>query len=301
MKPELRRPDLEMMEVNPDFPYIGPQVMPIQMHKKQSGTIYYMPLPSDSAAQTNRSPAAAPTRATNSTSSDTFSCAELIKRADHPVEDVSNAGGEEPVYRNLTVVAKRSIMRGNEARVVAATLNNTNISGADIGDSLLQAIDAGLAAIHRYPGKKVLAMGWTTFRRICRYSEVTNVLLRTGVVADTAEAIRRITPLSLATILGVDEVLVGDDDHWTAGKAFLFKQADGASEPTMQPQLGRLVTYAGEEIPQGCYVEAWYDMENRAEVVDGTAYTVAKVFNAGAGYRLYGIDEGNVVTTTTTN
>lgn len=304
---ENRRPDLEMLEVNPGFPYLASNIFPVLNRDGKAGTLYYRTVPSDQSAQTGRTPGAVPTTNTQSASSTTFATAERIHRENLPDDDDALKGGVEAAYEDLTVVCKRSIMRATEALVVAATINNeANITKADILTSFRKAMDTAFDAIHRYPGRTVMACSWTAYRRLSRFSEFTDTLLRTGVPSEMeASAILQNAPVKLAEIIGVSQILVGDDDHWPADRALVFKQAPGADgngrvvDPRQQAQLGRLVQYMpGNE--SEFQIDAWYEPTTRAYTVDGVVWNVAKLLNSGAAYILDGIDEGNATVTTTT-
>lgn len=307
-----RRPDLEAFDVNPNFPYLAERIFPVWDTMKKEGKLYYQDLTSDVAAQTGRTPGDAPTITLESSSNVDYSTAERIGRRGTPDDEDQLMGGVEAAYRRMTTGSKRSIQRANEDLVIAAIFGT--VQQRDILDSLAQALDVVVDALKRYTGKLVFACGWSTFRRITRFTEVTNTLLRTGVVRTSAEAIRYVTAITLADILGVDEVIVGDDDHWgttsvssTLGKALVYKEVPGADgngtvmDPREEVQFGRLAQYLpGGEGQPSYTVEAYYDDNTLTYRVTSRVWNVAKLLNGGAGYVLAGIDEGNATTTTTT-
>ena len=292
---EYRRPDLEALEVNPDFRYIGGALMPMLNKNQKTGKVYYMTLPSDQAAETGRAAGTAPTRTALSPSNATYTCVEYIRGSSVDDSDDALMDGLESCNRNMTLVTKRSLLRAHEDAVEAVLFA---LTAHDIGASLIQAMDTAIDSIHRYSGRTVVGCGWTTFRRMTRLSEVTNTLLRTydpGAI-DYATIVNLAAP-RLAEILGVEEVLVGDDDHWEAGKAVVMKQPDASTDPKGTAQFGRTVQYLPDG-EQPFTVEAFYDPDDKLYKVDSRAWWQLQSFNTGAAYLLSGIDEGNVTTTT---
>lgn len=296
------RPDLAAVDINSDTtqptPYLAPMIFPPLNKGQKIGNQYYQSVDSDVSAQTGRTLGAAPTATTLASVSDTYSCAEAIKRVRIPDDEIFSMGGLQGAQEKAARIGKRSILRAKEDALVTLLAANAGAT-ADILDSLLQRIDVGIDAIQRVSGKLVLACGWTTFRRMCRYSEVTNTLLRTGVMGGDPRDVRNVSPATLATILGVQEVWVGDDDHWTAGDAYLLKAPDGSTDPDEVPQIGRTLQFLPDG-QQEFLMEAYFDDNLISEVVDCRVWYDQEVYNGSGIYRLQGIDEGNAVTTTTT-
>ena len=295
------RPDLAAQTVNGIFPYLADRILPVFAVEKKVGNIYYQALVNDSSAQTGRTAGAAPTAETLAASSDTYSCAEVIDRVQIPDDDTYlQAGNLLRAQQRAARVGMRNVYRAKEAAAVALLLNRATFAGQDILDSLMQAIDDGIKSIDRVPGRVGLACGWTTFRRMTRYEEVTDTFLRTGPPTEpTARRVRNVDPATLATVLGVDEIMVGDDDHWTAGSAFLFKIVDAGVDPVEEVQLGRTVQFWPAEASP-FMVESFYSDNLKTEVVDVRAWYDQELYAVQGGYVLEGIDEGNAVTTTTT-
>lgn len=299
--PRMLRPDLAQVDVHQVTPYIASRILPPLYVGQKVGNLYYMAVQADSAAQTGRTLGAAPTAVTLAATSDTFSCAERIKRVQVPDSEIRLHGGNlQRAQESAARVGKRSICRSLEDAVEALLQAQ---SGEDILDSLLESIDTGIDAIQRVPGTLAFICGWTTFRRITRFSEITNTLLRTGVpTAAMAQSVRNIDAPTLASILGVQEVLVGDDDHWAAGEAYLVKLPDPSVDPVEVPQIGRVITYVPEEMGGGPFeMASYYDDQLITEVVDTRCWDDPEIYNATGIYKLYGIDEGNAVTTSTTS
>lgn len=299
-----RRPDLENMEVNPLFNYVGARLMPVMKVPQKVGDFYYQSVDADVSAQTNRSAGSAPTTATLSSSSKAFTCAEAIYRIQVDTADSDLvAGSKEDSLAKCARVGMRSIQRAQEAAIVTAvTALTTEAYGNryDILDSFRETMDTGIDFVHRVPGKLALVLGWTTYRRLTRYSEVTNALLRTGVITEREVGqMYQVAPPALASVIGVDEVIVGDDDHWTAGIAFLAKLPDPSMDPVEVPQIGRTSVYWPSDATSMFKVEAFDDDQLRTFAVDVSTWYVCSGLDYNGIFQLRGIDEGNANTTTT--
>jgi hypothetical protein len=291
------RPDLAMVDIQQLTGLIGNRVLPVLNRPVKIGNQYYVTVDNDVSAQTGRVLGVAPTAVTLASQSGTFSAAEAIKRTVIPDDEIRLMGGLANAQMKAARIGKRSILRAREDAIVTALATTTQT--ADILGSLRQALDTAVDAIQRVPGRLVLACGWTTFRRISRYSEITDTLLRTGVVAQSALAVRNVDAPTVASVLGVDEILIGDDDHWAAGTAYLLRAPDPNMEPDETPQIGRVIQYLPEDGME-FEMRAWYEDTILAEVVDARTWYIAKMYNPSGVYKLTGIDEGNIVTTTTT-
>jgi len=92
-----QRPDLEALEVNFPYDYIGDKVYPVRKAAKKGGTITFQELVADQTAQTNRVANAAPTRTLLGTSATTWSATEKIYGFDIPES-------EEDQYESATTM-----------------------------------------------------------------------------------------------------------------------------------------------------------------------------------------------------
>ena len=298
--PRTQRPDLAAVEVFSDTttpdPYLSPMIFPPLSKAGKAGTLYYVGVDADVAAQTGRTLGAAPTTTTLANTSTTFATAEAIKRVNIPDDELMLMGGLQRGQEKAARIGKRSIMRAKEDALVALLTSGAGAT-VDIASSLQQAIDVGLDAVQRVSGDAVLALGWTTYRRITRYTEVTNALLRTGAFGETARDVRNVSPATLATVLGFSDILIGDDDHWTAGSAWILKRPNANVEPDEVPQIGRMVQYLPDG-DQPFLMESYFDETRIAETVDCRSWYINKVLNGSGIYGLTGIDEGNAIVTT---
>ncbi len=294
-----RRQDLEALEVNPGFRYIGEKIVPPLPTDQKTGKFYSQDMPADVAAQTGRTLGAAPTEAVQTASPVTYTVAERINRESTPESEIALFGGLMKSEVRMTKISKRSIMRSREGSVVTSTINNGSIATANILDSLRQAVDVAVDDIHRFQGRLMGACSWTAYRRMTRFSEVTDVLLRTSVTLQSAEDIRHVAVGTLATVLGLEEILVGDDDHWPADRLLVFMQPEADVDPAEEGQFARFVQYAPDDMSP-VLMESYFEDDDISYKVQARVWDELKVLNVTAAKVLTGIDEGNVVTTTTT-
>lgn len=307
-----RRPDLEALETNPVLGFIGDSILPSVNVMEKTGTVYYKTLTADSAAQTGRSSGSAPTRTLLTDSSTTYSVAEAIKRYGVDRNEVKQMGGIAAADKLGGTAAKRSVQRIKEAAVAAAVLANASATVYDIEASFVGAAQVGLEAIRRYPGRTAFVASQTVFNRIMKYAEITNLFSLSSAVLNGAQAADIIgrrpsaLKLALAGILGVDEVLIGDDDQWYDAnaayqdRAALVKLPDPeAFSHKLDPVFGKTMLYLPDGV-QPYAVESFYDDNDKINNYDASLWYELKVLNAGALYILDGIDASNAVTTSTT-
>ena len=311
-----RRQDLElaMLEVNPYLGAIAPAILPNNDVGEKGGTYYYQTLEDDSAAVQNRTITAAPSRVNITETSSTWSVTETIKGYTIPRSTVKTQFGN--IDRADVKGAKaslRSVMRQFETDVAAVTLVNASSSLVDIGSSFISAAQTGLKSVKRYMGKKALVMSQTIFNRVMDYTEITNRfglasaqvggMQATDIIARQPGALKML----LQAIIGVDTVLVGDDDIWYDGSATYQDRCSITvlPDPEALSELdgavfGKSMRFApnGQEYP--FYIESFYDPDTKLNNYDATEWYSLEVMNAGANYILSGIDVGNAVTTTTT-
>lgn len=298
-----KRPDLAALEVNDPFSYIGYNVFPAYRQPQKVESQYYILPTTDSSAQTGRTLGQAPTTATVATATQTATTAEVIDRILIPDDEIPRWGGTlDAAYKLAAIIAKRNVMRAIEDAQAAQALH-ASITGVDIlGTGILYALDTAIDTIHQVPGRVCGACGWTTFRRLIRYSEITNLYLRnfTGGPNSTTDAVRLINADGLAQALGLAKLYVGDSDHWTAGKLLVFKEVNEAMPPWADIQIGRTYTYwPSEESP--IEIEVFKDEQLKSYTLDCRAWYVVKRIATREGCCVIGgIDEGNADTTTTT-
>jgi len=298
------RPDLAAVEVQQVTPYLAPRLLPALNRHQKVGNQYIVTVDADVAAQTGRTLGAAPTATTLASASDTFSCAEAIKRVLIPDDEVALMGDLNRAQQKAARIGKRSILRAKEDAAEALITAGAGAT-VDILGSIRQALDVGIDAVQRVPGRLTLSCGWTTFRRLGRYTEVTDQLANTGVAILNSmqltkspdSGVRNVAAGILAEVLGLEEILVGDDDHWQAGTAWLCKLPDPGTEPDEVPQIGRTIQYLPDG-EQEFLAESYFDDNLISEAVDTRVWYDQEIYNGSGIYVLTGIDEGNTITTT---
>jgi len=304
------REDLADLETNPIIGFIGDQIFPVVNAAEKTGSIYYADLEADAAVQTGRTLGVAPTRTLIAANVDTFTCAEKVKRYGMALSEVKQVGGIEVADAFGAAASKRSVQRGVEEAVADAVLLGAGITVDDIEASFVTAAQVGLNAIRRYPGRTAFVASYTIFNRIMRYTEVTGRFGLSSAAVSGVDAVDIVArrpealKLLLAGIIGVDEVLIGDDDQWYTSdaakqdRAALVKLPDpGQLSHKENAVFGKNLMY----LPDGSQpyvIESFYDNDTKVNVYDATIWHELKTLNTGAAYILSGLDEGNTVITT---
>lgn len=311
-----RRQDLELAltEVNPYLGAIGREILPANEKAMKSGTYYYQTLQADAVAQTGRSSTAAPTRVTITENSSTWSASERIKGYQLPRDSVKTQFGNiERADKFGSKAALRSVMRSHELAVAGELLGNGSIQTRNIlGDFVKQAKKA-LEAIKRYPGEKALVASHTVFNRIMEFDSVTSHFSDSSAQVDGASAEDIIArkpealKMLLAAIVGVDRILIGDDDLWYDSNASYQQKAAVLALPRKdefseleEAVFGKTFLYMPDGAEYPFYIESFYLNNNKTNVWDCSMWDSLEVLNTGAACILEGIDEGNATTTTTT-
>jgi len=307
-----RREDLEAIETNPYMGFIANRLYPVVNVMEKTGSVYYKTLTADVSAQTDRTTLNAPSRTALTESVTTFSCAETIKRYGISRDEVKQMGGIEVADKLGALASKRSVQRALEEAVAAAIMDAANDGQiVDIESSFIGATQTALDTVHRYPGRKALVTSYTVFNRIMRYTEIVNNFAKAsavltgvqaeGMIAGTPAALR----LVLAAIIGLDEVLVGDDDQWgTADRderaAIVVLPDPEPFSHRMDPVLGKNMMYLPDG-KQPYVIESHYNEDVKANDYDAELWYSLETLNTGAWVILEGIDASNTVVTSTTS
>lgn len=310
-----RREDLEvaLLDLNPYLGAIGTTILPQTDVDQKIGTYYFQTLQADAAAQTGRGVTSAPTRVNITENSATFSCAEIIKGYTIPRDSVKTQfRGIERADMKGAKAALRSVLRKHETDVAALVLAQAGAVD-NIESSFITTAQSALKTIKRYPGEKALVMSHTIFNRIMNYTEITDRfgLASAQVQGATAEAVLAREPdalkLLLRAIIGVDQVLIGDDDIWFDGSADYQDRCAVVSLPSSddlseieEAVFGKTYRYLPEGQDYPFFIESFYDDDDKLNKYDAQEWYSLEVMNAGANVILAGIDEGNAVVTSTT-
>jgi hypothetical protein len=304
----VRRPDLERIPVSrPDF--IGQQIAPPQTVMGLAGTAYYDDIVSDQTAQQNRSAGSAITSAYVSVASQAYSIAPIERRAKAEDYRVPLLGGLVRAETKLARVSIRSVYAVHEALVAAAVLAQASPGGsANIGSSLIGAIDTGKATIEDYGamGRIALVGSRKVVQRVKRYSEVTDRMVFTGVPTSDLRDVRNISDQQLAAALGVDVVLAGKNSIWYSGAAVYEQRLalvilpDPAMDADEEIQAFRTLSFPVDGAEGGLQVQSYFDDDLTSYVVQARLYQQLNTYNPELVYLLKGVDESNAVTSGTT-
>jgi hypothetical protein len=135
-----------------------------------------------------------------------------------------------------------------------------------------------------------------SFRRDARVIGLVGLALAIGggdasdVLAGRPNALKML----LAGIVGVDEVLVGDDAHWGVGvgvsgigcnAVFLALPGEDEFSHKMDPVLGKMVQYLPDG-KQPYIIESYYDLSLQENVYDAETWYSIEEYNPTAAYVL---------------
>ena len=298
---EGRREDLEQLETNPVLGYIGTKAYPVLETTQKTGTIYHTTLTADDAAEAALARGTALTTVRLTETANAYSCASVEKRYAVSRDEVEQMGGIEKADRLGGTASKRSVQRYLETALAAQLQTvGTHQTDSHVAGSFIAEAQIALEAIRRYPGSKALMLGKSAFHGIMRYTEVLNQfsLAALALGGSSAEAILAGRPealkMLLAGIIGVDQVLVGDDDHWGVNvgasgigcnAVFLSLPGDDEFSHKLDPVLGRLVQYLPDG-KQPYIVESYYDLSLKENVYDAETWYSIEEYNPEAAYVL---------------
>jgi hypothetical protein len=301
MTQEGRREDLEAIEVNPVLGYIGNKVLPVMTTTQKVGENYFTMLTADDAAQAGVARGTALTTVRLTESHSAYSCASVEKRYAVPRDEVKQMGGIEKADRLGGMAAKRSVQRYVETAIAAVVQATTNHqTAAHVAGSFLSEAEIALSAIRRYPGRRALVLGESAFRGVMKYTEVQNQfsLAALAIGGSSAEAMLAGRPealrMLLAGIVGVDEVLVGDDTHWGVGVgasgigcngSFVVLPGEDEFSQKLDPVYGKFVQYLPDG-KQPFLLESYYDLSLKENVYDAETWYSIEEFNPLANYVL---------------
>ncbi len=299
-----RREDLEALEVIPVFGHIGTKFYPVLPVLEKTGTIYHTTLTADSAAQASVAAGTALTPVYLSETANTFSCASQEKRYAIKREEVKQMGGIEKADKLGGTASKRSVVRVLETALASQVQTvGSHLTAAHVAGSFIAEANTALAAIRRYPGRTALAIGFTAFNGVMRYTEVLNQfsLAALALGGTSAEAMIAGRPAALkmllAGILAVDEVIVGDDAYWGVGTGAagigcngVFVKLPGEDEFShkLDPVLGKTVQFYPDG-KQPYLVESYYDDNLKSNMYDAEIWYSIEEYNPEAAYVLTGL------------
>ena len=299
-----RREDLEAIEANPVLSYIGQRFYPVLNVTEKTGSIYYTTLTADGAAQEGvaRGTPLALNYLTESVA--TYSVAPDEKRYGIGRDEVQQMGGIEKADKLGGAASKRSVQRVAETAIALQLQTvGTHQSAAHAPGLFIAEANVAREAIRRYPGKTAFVCAFTTFNAVMRYTEILNqfslsaLMLGGGEAKDVIAGSPAALKMILGGILSVDEVIVGDDEHWGVdigssgiGCNGVFVKLPGTEEFShkMDPVLGKFVQYLPDGT-QSYIVESWYNKELKSNIYDAESWNAIAELNAEAAYVLEGL------------
>lgn len=295
------RPDLAALEVNPPEGYIGSRIMPIVPVADKSGTVYYATVTADDTAQTSRSAGAAPSGTQISDSSTSFTCAERVKRGQITPDEAKQMGGIEKADVVGAKWAKRQVMAALETSICAEILGGTASDQFDAA-KLISDAQVALQAMRLYEGKTALVGATQTIKKIvqqCLESDVfgpafARIVSGTSPMVAVEGMNHKSMLAGLAMMLGVDEVLAGDDTIWNAtayaGKFAYCKLDDGTDQLShkWKPVLGKTFMFMPDG-KQPYVIQSVADRVNVNNLYDAYCWYDTTALNTSAFYMVEGV------------
>ena len=295
------RPDLAAVEVNPPEGYIGSKLIPTISVTDKTGTVYYNNVTVDVSAQTGRSTLNAPSSTTIAGTSTTYTCAEAISRGKIAPDEVKAFGGIANADQIGVKFAKRNVLNAIEAAIATVTTGSAADATFDAAKFTTQAQTA-LDTVRLYYGKTTLLGGTITLKRmvqamladenvgpmLSRIVSGTSPSVATGGVQFSAWL------NAISMLIGVDQVLAGDDAIWNAGdnaNKLVIGKFDDNSDPLRykyEPVFARNYLF----LPDGTqpwYVETIADRLTKANVYDASAWYNVVTLNTSAIYVFGGV------------
>jgi hypothetical protein len=279
-------------------------IFPMLPRAMRQGTLYYQDLQAAVTAQTGRTPGTAPTTNLIADAKTTYNLEndELIDREEVPDGDIAGLGGLDAAQQVAARRGKRAVGNAIEDLTVANVLGNGSVTYTDIGSSFVAAAQLGFDVLADYAGDGPIALVLSSrlFSLVKRYEEVVDRFKFTGVLPAPSRDVRNISRDQLAAALGVDLVLVGNNEQWYTqsatyqDRAALVKLPTDGVDPNEVPQVGRTVWFSATgAVPSGdelfeCHT--WFSDTELSEMVDVRAYAEQHVLNVEHIYGLDGVD-----------
>jgi hypothetical protein len=220
------RPDLAAIEVNPPEGYIGDMIYPIVPVKEKSIYIAYATVTADSAAQTGRVAAAAPTLEQITDSETTATCTEIIDRIGIVPDEAKQMGSIEKADRVGASKAKRNVANKHERNIRDALFSGAADATFDPGKISLQ-VQVALEAVRLYEGPRCMVASTKVLKamvlQLLGDSKLGPVFSRlisgtSPSVAMTGYSLRAYMD-ALQIYFGVDKILPGADTVWNEAES----------------------------------------------------------------------------------
>lgn len=301
-----RRPDLENMPVPGLEKLIANKIFPVQKVANKSGKAYFRSLVTKVAASTDQRQAGTAPETTYLTATNKdFSVSPVEKRYGLEYHEVDNYGGIEATDNAGGEGAKTSVIEAIENQAVAIVLGG---AGTAVTDEVIRVVDQAKKKVKRYAGRLVVIMSEECYGNVMTYPDIRRRLRSfTSVQPADNEQILTLNRVLLAMVLGVEEVIIGDDEYWGAiigeGAAavnYAERMAiariapDTENSHRMKPVYGKDITYFPSDETR-FEVSSFPDDNEKANKYDGTAWHQYMVYNPGACQVLTGITRQDIL------
>ena len=283
------RPDLAAVKVNAPEGYIGGRIFPMVKSAVKAAKIYYTAIMADVAAQTDRSVGATLTATYIAASSADYSVTKFEKRYACPWDEVEQMGGIEATDKLGAQGSKRSVMRAIEDAQAAALFDATSYGTATaISTGILVGIANAVEACKKVKGKSALVMSNYIYNQVKQAPEIKDLMSRSfgGL---TVQQVLSLEPAAfLACIQGifpVDEILIGDDDHWkisgqTDALAVVKLAEPEETSHKLDPVYAKTVVYYGKGNAEEPFdMISFPENDNHCNNYDATSWLVVKELN----------------------
>jgi hypothetical protein len=296
------RQDLADIEVNAPEGYIGNKILPVTVVAEKAGSLAYSTVTADEAAQTSRTAGTAPTSKQISNTATTLSCLQYEKRGSITPDEAKQMGGIAKAEVVGAKYAKRQVMNAYETAVRNEILGLTVEATFDAAKILTQ-IQTADADVRLYQGKTSLVASTMTIKKMVVAmlgNSVTGPVfarLISGTNNATAAAGLSFNAWvnGLATYLGVDQVLAGDDAIWNAstyaGRFAIARLDDGTDELSHKwnPVFGKTFQFLPDGSKNPWQITAVADRVNKNNHLDAELWFDTIVLNSGAAYLFDGV------------
>ena len=279
--------------------YLHERIAPTLTKRQRGGTLNYQPLQSDVTAQTGRTALGAITRHSVAGASLSFTLTEKRDRQVMSYDEINESFADQ-LHAELAMarIGKRAVDSIFEAALMRSLLGGTALDFS--AESLLaSAIESAASDLQdKGEGAVALVLSSYLFGKVKGNSEVKDRMKNTGVLLGAGGDPRNVTAAQLASVVGVDEVLVGNNRIWKTAAAAekdanqdplglekcaaLVILPNGELQPTEEVQYARTLVYQyGEDNSYPFEVTSWEDDDVDGIVVDIKGYGEFYALNAG--------------------
>lgn len=292
---------------------IGHMIFPPVAVKEKASTLTFAKRNSGTATK-NRAAGVTLTGTHNAQKSVAYVCDKYEDRAFVRTEDIIEFGGEQAAMNSTALVSGFAVAKETEKDSAALVINATTYAGAlEINiNAPFAALTTAAVAVKRY-GTPVLVCSEYWLNELVASPIVAQSLLKLyggkiiqEVVTGMPEAMK-----ALGSVLGVADVLVGDNDFWKV-ESYEDAAAVVAIRPEVKdmnamavlksmPSFGcqpTFIPYEDASADKPFEVETAYDTGAKSNVVDVTAHTKSLIIN-GEGAQVVKLPATGLVTVTT--